>query len=209
MDNSRMKNIVVLLGLIISCMVVASCSTPVPMTTTAVKYQSLRIENPKNPAQKDNGEIIVNYSLGKNNTIVAEILNNSSLTMVVKDSLNTLKIEPKGTNNIIRHFPILSGISDTSSQSIIYDSYEKSPYKMPLSIEYSTDNGNTYKKISSFLYVSSLLQRPVTGATVNNGIRQILAAKRDAINEPIWIIETNNNLNKEKYIGGTTIIDYQ
>lgn len=129
--------------------------------------------------------------------------------MLVKDSLSTLKIEPKGTNSLIRNFPILSGISDTSSQNMIYESYEKSPYKMPLSIEYSTDNGNTYKKISSFLYINSLLQRPVSGSTVNNGIRQILGAKRDAINEPIWIIETNNNLNKEKYIGGTTIIDYQ
>lgn len=204
-----MKNIKVIVGLSISCIVLSSCSTPVPMMTTAVKYQSLRIENPKNPAQKDNGEIIVNYSLGKNNTIVAEIFNNSSLTMLVKDSLSTLKIEPKGTNSLIRNFPILSGISDTSSQNMIYESYEKSPYKMPLSIEYSTDNGNTYKKISSFLYVNSLLQRPVSGSTVNNGIRQILGAKRDAINEPIWIIETNNNLNKEKYIGGTTIIDYQ
>lgn len=66
-------------------------------------------------------------------------------------------------------------------------------------ISYSIDDGKSYKKLVTYFYANSKIVVPVSKyKNVNDALRKIYAAKPDALNEPYY----NINFNDERYEEG-------
>ncbi len=77
-------------------------------------------------------------------------------------------------------------------------SAQMSPYRFSVCISYSLDNGATFKKLVTEFYASAMIALPVAkgknGYQVNETLRQIYAAKPDALSEPWWMLNFVSNV---------------
>lgn len=84
--------------------------------------------------------------------------------------------------------------------------------KFSICISYSTDGGNTFKKIVSDFYVNNNIIIPVESkGKVNNSLRYLFLTKPDAMNEPWWVLHFSNNVssNKSDTMKQGVLYDYQ
>lgn len=146
----------------------------------------------------------------------------SSVTTVTNSiqsyDLPQVGIGPQGTIQMSKYFEI-SNIAlryndyvNTPPINNHYSTRADSPIQFCVAICYSVDNGESFKTLTTNMYVNSRIVVPVTSKTVNDGIRQIYTFKPDAVNEPYWWIATLNNQPKLKHLStyfNGVLVDYQ
>lgn len=121
-----------------------------------------------------------------------------------------ISIGPYGSGAMSKSFKILSLIermSDINNSEITDMSYEMSPSKFSVCITYSTDDGESFKKIMTDFYSNSLICVPVANhGRVNASLQRIYDIKPDALKEQIWIIKPVENITVSPG-GNSTISD--
>lgn len=91
-----------------------------------------------------------------------------------------------------------------AKQQFSTDVKASSPVSFSVCITYSTDNGKTFKSLTSNMFVNSQITEPVSnGKYLNQSLRYIFTKKNDAVYEPWWMIHVVNNVTKSnKFWGG-------
>lgn len=86
--------------------------------------------------------------------------------------------------------------SSTSGNALTSTTYfkEYQPYKFSEHISYSFDNGETYDRISTNFYSGSLIEIPVKKKQVNNAFRETYIQKSDALSEPAFTFNIEDNI---------------
>lgn len=138
----------------------------------------------------------------------------SSTTHIVQvKDLPQVSLAPKSQAAMSKTFQISgmgvnSNISDTQIDLTKKDSY----CTFSVCISYSIDEEKSYKKIVTNFYANSKVVVPVSNnKSINNALRNVYAVKPDALSEPFFIINFNDNRYKVKnsvYIHGF-LYDFQ
>ena len=83
--------------------------------------------------------------------------------------------------------------------------------KFALIILWSIDDGKTFTKYEQWYYINADFTVPVrVHGHVNDALREIMTKKTDCINEPWWIIYSQNNYYSSWIYNSTTLsVDYQ
>lgn len=109
-----------------------------------------------------------------------------------------ISIAPYGSGAMSKSFTILGLIermSGVNNSEITDMPYEISPSKFSACITYSTDEGESFKKIITDFYANSLIYVPVTKhGRINASLQRIYDIKPDALKEQIWIIKPSENI---------------
>lgn len=130
-----------------------------------------------------------------------------------------VSIGPKGSIALTKEFKINRlGTNMADLLEILppcddhYESYSESPVRFSVCITYSLDGGNTFKNITTEMYMNSEIIAPIQNGEINQSLRTIYANKADAIYEPWWMIYVPNNVTEnshfDTYVQGT-LIDFQ
>lgn len=124
-----------------------------------------------------------------------------------------ISLAPKSHGMMSKNFQIHGvGRSSLSYMGETFASYtaDNSNLKFSVCISYSLDDGQSFQKLITPLYVNSTIVSPVKShGKVNDALRVILSRKTDAIHEPWWMLYSVNNMDYNDSIWDGAIIDYQ
>jgi len=113
--------------------------------------------------------------------------------------LPQVTIGPRGHAYLSRTFKVDGVGEDALRQSpavvVQAEEYEQSPVRFKIYISYSFDDGKSYEKLESDMYVSTQIKRELGSyGRVNESVREILKAKPDAVREGWWTIAVSSNV---------------
>lgn len=138
------------------------------------------------------GGLLSGINLGGSGTTGTSIQN----TTVIADQPR-ISIGPKGSSTMSKTFEI-NGVGRTSLRqagAVVACNKENSYCKFSVSISYSLDGGNSFKKITTDFYANSKIVIPVgRKGMVNETLRSLFATKNDALNENLWLLHFNTNV---------------
>ena len=138
------------------------------------------------------GGLLNGINLGSSGTTGTSIQN----TTVTADQPR-ISIGPKGSSTMSKTFKI-DGVGKSSLKqagTVVTCNKDNSYCKFSVSISYSLDGGNSFKKITTDFYANSKIVIPVNPrGMVNETLRSLFATKTDALNENLWILHFNTNI---------------
>lgn len=118
--------------------------------------------------------------------------NAQTKTVYFKD-MPQVSLAPKSHGVMSKEFKI-DGIGFGSASTGNFNcSFKDSPIKFSFHLSYSFDNGQTYDRLSTNIYVNSSISIPVTSKKVNKAFREIYAQKHDALSEPAYMFHIRTN----------------
>lgn len=138
------------------------------------------------------GGLLNGINLGSSGTTGTSIQN----TTVTADQPR-ISIGPKGSSAMSKTFKI-DGIGKSSLKqagTVVTCNKDNSYCNFRVSISYSLDGGNSFKKITTDFYANSKIIIPVSKkGMVNETLRSLFATKSDALNENLWLLHFNTNV---------------
>lgn len=121
-------------------------------------------------------------------------------------------LAPRSNGAMSKVFRVIGiGVSSLGSGSVAYPhlTSEQSYCHFSVCISYSVDDGATFEKLVTEFYANSKVVVPVSnGKKVNDALRQLYAAKPDALNEYWWLLHFNSNVPADNRVQGV-LYDYQ
>ena len=106
-------------------------------------------------------------------------------------------IGPKGSIAMSKAYAI-SGVGETAYGNNIIDvSPKTSPVRFSVCVTYSLDDGATFEKLVTNIYVSSRLSVPVSDRKVSKAFYDIYGQKPDALAENLFMFLIPNNIKAE------------
>jgi len=137
-------------------------------------------------------------------------LSNTSATYLVDQPM--VSIGPHGSGAMSKSFQIEGvGIGSISSPGI--NAFSMTPAtsnrKFSVCISYSFDGGNSFDRLVTYFYVSSMMTVSVDKGSINNGFKEIYAKKSDALAEPFYIFHVASNVPGHNTYSTGLLIDYK
>ena len=119
-------------------------------------------------------------------------------TIYFKD-MPQVSLAPKGQGVMSKEFKI-DGVGTGLLPSGNYTcSFQDSPVKFSVHISYSFNNGQSFDRLSTNMYVNSSICVPVVSRKINNAFRDIYNRKNDALAEHAFLFNIYNNINSSDF----------
>lgn len=150
------------------------------------------------------GSLLGATTVGSSNT--TGLVRQNTVTIADQPMVN---IGPKGSVAMSKAYKV-SGVGFANRKS---DNYVDVPHhlatdRFSVCISYSIDEGATFDKLMTPLYISTSLRETVNDRKISDAFDRIYIKKPDALAESLYMFLIPNNAADDKYVRGS-LIDYQ
>lgn len=152
------------------------------------------------------GALANGINVGGSNT---DGVSNTSTTYM--SDMPQVSLAPHGTGAMPKVFNVGS-INQPGGINTPYREFSREEAKkFALVILWSIDGGKTFEKYEQWYYINADFTVPVRNhGRLNAALREIMTKKPDCLNEPWWVIYTQNNQDDDLIIKNSTLsVDYQ